>query len=257
MLRLFALAGCLLAAAAVIRAEVPAALRAALEKSAEGRDRWAYTETRTNFHPDGTVKDETIFRIDPSRPYPEQTVPIKIRGRAPSEKDFKKYRERGEKKADARERAEKIGQPMPVRSSRMEAFDLENASLVAEDDTTATYLVPLRKTDRQPFPPEKFEAHVRLNKKSAAMENVSLKLKGAVRAKLIAKLKSGHASLDFTPVHPDFPPVMTSIQVQGTASVLFKSFTQSFSVKRTDLRRVRPYDERFEVRLGPAEALDF
>jgi len=239
------------------RAEIPTSLQTALEKLSEGQNRWAYTETKTNFNPDGSVKDETIIRIDPSKPYPEQSIPVKICGRAPTEKDFKKHRESGEKKADALERAERTGNLPPSRPTLGQQLDLEKTTLSAEDEHTATYLVPLKKTDRQRFPPEKFEVFIRINKQAEAVEAVSLKLKSALRAKLIAKIKEGHATISFTQITPEFPPTMTNMEAQASASVLFKSINQNFSVKRTDVRRVKPYDERFEVKLGPAQAIDF
>jgi hypothetical protein len=238
---------------------VPPELGAALEKLSEGRERWAYTETKINYNPDGTVKDETIFQIDPSKPYPEQRIPIKIRGRAPTEKELKKYRERGEKKAEARARAARLASPPTERSSRTFAslpFDLERVTLHAEDTTTATYRVSLIKTDKQPIPPEKCAILVRIDKQTQTLENISIKLMDSVRIKAVVKLKDGHFNFDFAPVHPDFPPVLTSTQMKAHASLFFKGFAQDSAIKRTDFRRVKPYDERFEVKIGPTEILD-
>jgi hypothetical protein len=245
--------------ALIAHAAAPPELMTAVAKLSEGRDRWAYTETKTNYHPDGTVKDVTIIQVDPSKPYPEQRIPIKIRGRAPTEKDLKKYRERGEKKAEARARAARLPTPKKDESSTTFAslpIDLGAVAVHAEDADTITYRVPLIQNDKQRLPPEKCEMLVSINKQDQTVRNIHGRLTDSVRMKLILKVKNGDFTFDFSRVHPDFPPVPTATRIQAHASMLFKNITQDVAITRTEYRRVTPYDERFEVKLGPLEILD-
>ncbi|MGH7947148.1 MAG: hypothetical protein ACREH8_11955 [Opitutaceae bacterium] len=43
----------------------------------------------------------------------------------------------------------------------------------------------------------------------------------------------------------------------AVASVLFINVGGSMELKRTDLKRVKPFDERFEVQIGTLKAIDF
>ena len=104
---------------------------------------------------------------------------------------------------------------------------------------------------------EKIELLARVNKERRAFENVSLRVRESFRVKLLVKVKGGAAIVDFGVVDPKFVPVMTSITGEGTATILFLKFGGSFDVKRTDFRRVKPYSERFGVKIGPLKALDF
>ena len=43
----------------------------------------------------------------------------------------------------------------------------------------------------------------------------------------------------------------------AAASILFFNIGGSMSLTRTELKRVRPFDERFEVQIGNLKAIDF
>src|SRR5690606_16373865 len=105
--------------------------------------------------------------------------------------------------------------------------------------------------------PEKFLVLARVNKQARQLENVSVRLRESFRSKFVVKVKSGEGSLDFAPVDPKYPPALVAIEGDAVASVLFVSVGGSMQLKRTELKHVRPFDERFDVQIGTLKAIDF
>jgi hypothetical protein len=192
-------------------------LTTALQRVADDFPRWAYTEHRVMRDSAGKVKSEQILRYDPSKPYEQQWTPVMINGREPSDRDRAKYRRRGEEADPERPSAPRRGYP-----TLGEAIELGGATL-AED--TATHWI--------------FE------------------LRESFRAKLVLNVKAGDATLDFVQVDPQAPPALAGISGDADWSILFFSGGASMDLKRTDLRRVKPYAERFEVKIGTIKAIDF
>ena len=242
---------------------VPPLLFDALAKLSQDFDRWAYTETRASTDPYGNPKGETIVRFDPSKPYAEQYTPLKIDGQPPTERQKKSYQTRGERRGDRLMRDEAAGKTPGLDLPRFRlggdnsAIDLERATIAGETETAVTFNVPLRKDAYGTLPVDKLELLARVNKERRAFEDVSLRVRESFRVKLLVKVKGGAASVDFGVIDPKFAPVMTAVQGEGTASVLFLKFGGSLDLKRTDFRRVKPYSERFGVKIGPLKALDF
>ncbi len=268
MRRWFSLLVPLLLLAAPARADnaeppIPPLLLDALTKFSQDFDRWAYTETTSNTDTKGKSKGETIIRFDPSKPYAEQYTPLKIRGQPPTEKQLKDYQKRGEKRGERLERETAEGQAPGGSVGRFRlggdnaAIDLAHAVVERETATAVTYNVPLRNDPKVTLPMEKFELLARINKERRALENVSLRVRDSFRLKLVVKIKGGAASIDFGVVDPKYVPVMTSVTGEGTVSIMFIPFGGSFEMKRTEFQRVKPYSERFGVKIGPMKALDF
>ena len=84
-----------------------------------------------------------------------------------------------------------------------------------------------------------------------------MRLRGSFRAKLIVKVKSGEGTLDFAVINPKYPPTLTAISGDASASVFFISVGGELELKRTELKHVKPFDERFEVQIGTLKAIDF
>ncbi len=63
--------------------------------------------------------------------------------------------------------------------------------------------------------------------------------------------------MDFAVVDPKYGPVMTSATGSFGVSLAFIPLNGIFTNTRTDLERVKPYNERLKVKLGPLEVLDF
>jgi hypothetical protein len=228
-------------------------LTQALEKTAGDLRRWAWTESRVLRDEKGKVKSETVVRFDPSKPYPEQWTPISINQKPPTAKDFEKYRKMGLR---AQKLAEHPGKD-PRRKSLGELIELAKSRVVGETPEQITFEVPLKKDDNIRFPPEKFEVLVRVNKPARALERIAMRLRGSFRAKLIVNVKSGEGTLEFGVVDPKHPPTLLSINGDASVSVLFVSVGGEMDLKRTELKHVKPFDERFEVQIGTLKAIDF
>ena len=228
-------------------------LLAVLQKTADDFRRWAYTEHRIFRDDKGKVKSETQLRYDPSQPYAEQWTPIKINGREPTDRDRAKYRRRGESSAPGPK-----PRPMtPERRSLGELIDVRRSSIAEETDTHLVFEIPLLKSGNERFPPEKFQVQARIRKDTQQLENIAVRLRDSIRAKLVVKVKSGGATLDFEPVDARYPAALTTIRGDAEASVLFVSVGGTLELKRTELKHVKPFDERFEVQIGTLKAIDF
>jgi hypothetical protein len=242
---------------------VPPLLLDALTKLSQDFDRWAYTETRMTTDTKGKPKGDTIIRFDPSKPYADQYLPLKINGLAPTEKQLKEYQKRGEKRGERLARDEAEGKAPGSDAARLRIngenapVDLPHATIASETATSVTFNVPLLRDEKTSLPVEKFELLARVNKERRAFENVSLRLRDSFRMKLVVKIQSGDANIDFTVVDPKFVPVMSDFRGGGVASVMFIKFGGQFDVKRTEFLRVKPYSEKFGVKIGPMKALDF
>ena len=129
--------------------------------------------------------------------------------------------------------------------------------MLEETEATVTYEVPLVKNDNQRLPPEKFRVTARVNKERQAFENVAVRLREAMRLKLIVKLKSGEADLEFTDVDPRFAPPITALRADGEGTILFVRVGGNYAATRKDFKRVTPYGERFKVKLGEMKFLDY
>ena len=250
-------------APAVAGPPVPPLLLDALTKLSQDFDHWAYTETRTSTDLKGKAKGQTVIRFDPSKPYAVQSTPLKIDGKDPTEKQLKEYQKRGERRGErlAREEAEGKAPGDGVARFRLNgenaAVDLPHATVASETEASITYQVPFRRDEKTTLPVEKYEVLARVTKERRAFENVSMRLRDSFRMKLIVNIKSGGANLDFTVVDPKFVPVMSAVVGEGTVSVMFIKFGGQFAVKRTEFQRVKPYSEKFGVKIGPLKALDF
>jgi hypothetical protein len=255
MRKLYAL---LLAAlwAAPLGADTPTLLRDALVKVAQDKGRWAFTESEKMRNGQNKVVDSTVLRFDPSKPYAEQYVPLEIQGHAPTRADLEKYRQRGIQRGRGLEKAEAAGKPTPGRTLG-DVVDLSRATVATEDPATVTFEVPLRADNNERFPPDKFQVLVRVNKEQRALEHVSVHLRAPIRYALVLKVKSGEVAAEFAHVDAKHNPAMISVRGGGAASVLFVSVTRTGEMIRSDFKHVLPYDQRFNVEIGPTKALDF
>ncbi|MEO6873793.1 MAG: hypothetical protein ABI222_03115 [Opitutaceae bacterium] len=242
---------------------VPPLLLGALGKIAKNFDRWAFTEIRQTMDDKGVVKKETILRFDPSKPYAEQYRPLKIDGKPPTEKQLKNFRERGEKRAKKFAQQEAEGKTPGSELPKFEmnggtaSIDLTHATIANETPESVTYEVPLHNDGKGTLPVEKFQLFARVNRASGSFENVALRVRSAFRMKFVVKVKSGEASVEFATVDSAHDPLPVKMSGDGTATILFLKFGGGFEVMRKDFARVKPYGDRFGVKIGPIKALDF
>jgi hypothetical protein len=239
-------------------AEELAQLNALLHKVADDYQRWAYTERRVMRDEKGKLKSDLLLRFDPSKPYPEQWTPLSVNGKAPSERDLRKYREMGERQAPP-----DFARPVSSDSKNRrrptlgESLDLPRSSVAAESATHLLFDLALLKFGNERFPPEKFQVLARVRKDGWVLENIAVKLRESFRSKLIVKVKSGEGALDFAQVDPKHPPALVALNGDASASVFFVSIGGAMALHRTELKHVKPYDERFDVQIGTLKAIDF
>jgi hypothetical protein len=241
-------------------AEQIALFKDAIKNTEQDPNHWAYTETTVKQFGNGKEKGATVVRVDPSKPYAEQFLPLKIDGKPPTEKQLRKYRERGEKhgkqlaggSADPAPFA-----PVPAKSKEKSMkLDLEHPRVVSDDGDTLVFQVPLIDHGTG-IPPDKIEVRVVVAKAARHIRHASLRVLESFRVKVVAKVKAGEGSIDFAVVDPAYGPVMTAATGSFGASLLFVPVNGVFASTRTDWQRVKPYDERFGVKIGPLKALDF
>jgi hypothetical protein len=235
---------------------MPPLLEGALEKYAADYDHWAYTQTVVERNEKGKVLREAVVRFDPSKPYPEQYTPLKIDGELPKQGDLKKYRKQGERREKRLAEAESEGTTAPQKTLG-ELMDLDRATLVEETEQFATFDVPLKKEGNSRLPPEKFKVSVNVAKRTGAFSSIVAELRSPVRAEVIVKIKSGVGRLTFATVQPEFTPAVESISGKGAGSILFVKVGRSYDLKRSDFVRVKPYANKFQVKMGPLKSIDF
>lgn len=251
-------------AARAASAEEVALLKDAMKGSAQDTEHWAYTETMIIRDKKGMIHDENVVRFDPSKPYAEQYTPLKIDGKPPTERQLRKYRKEGEKRGkklhkEAEARAKKNPNDPPQLSIDDEkaVLDLEHSLVTKEENGRITLEIPLRAEKGSEFPIERFEILVQVDKSSRQVERVWFRIKESFRMALVAKIKKGEATIDFTVVDPNFGPVMTSLAGDFGVSFFFIPFNATVSNTRTEWQRVQAYDERFSVKMAPLQLLGF
>lgn len=231
-------------AAAAARAGVPDDLAEAVRKVGADYGRWAYNQRTASFDRHGKPDHETVARFDPSKPYDQQWTLLSRDGHAATPTEVAKHRRDMAK----RERN---------RRTLGELLELEHASRFGETETAIIYEIPLRDEENTRLPPEKFQVLARVGRQSRAFESIEVKVRESWRLKLIVKVKSGNARIDFATIDPAHAPAVTAIEGGGTATVLAVPIGGRFELARTDFKRVTPYDERFQVLIGPLKAIDF
>jgi hypothetical protein len=234
-------------------AAVPQPLEDAIKKLSHDTDRWAYTQTAVQKDGKGKTTSEVVLRFDPSKPYNQQYTPLKIDGKEPTESQVRKYRKMGERI----EEAKTAGKPPAQYKSVGELMDLDNAKVAQEDDKTITYEVPLKKEGNTRLPPDKFLVTARVNKQQRVLENVSARLRAPLREKLVLKVSSGEGQINFKPVDTKYAPPVSEIRGNGAGSILFVPIGRSYELKRDEYKRVRPFDDKFDVQIGTLKAIDF
>jgi len=236
----------------------------AIKNTTQDTERWAYTETTVMKSTKGKVREDTVVRFDPSKPWPEQYTPLKIEGKPPTDRQRKKYRERGEKRGERLARtAEPADATVPDQPAAQKpekgkkvTLDLDNPRVLKDEGDRLVYDAALKAASKD-IPVDKFEVLVVVGKAARQVEHISLRVREAFRVKLVAKVKAGEASADFAVVDPKYGPVMVSATGSFGASLLFVPVNGIFTNTRTEWERVKPYNDRLKVKLGPLEVLDF
>lgn len=215
----------------------------ALRKFGSDANRWAYTQRFVEYKRDGSVDRTWLARFDPSQHYDVQWTLLERDGAKPTESQQNSFQKRRAK----RERE---------RKSLGEVMDLTKATIAFQSSKEIVYEVPLKVGDAR-FPPEKFLSFVTVDRATQTLRLIDVKLKESLRVIGVVSVKSGDARLEFAPVLPEHGPTLTAISAGGEASVLLIPLGGRVEMARTEFKRVTPYDERFQVKLGPLKAIDF
>lgn len=225
-------------------AGVPPALADAIREFGRDANRWAYTQHMVITNGKGRTQDETLVRFDPSQPDDVQWTLLQRDGQPASEAQVKKHR-----KNMARRTKERV--------TLGQLLELPRAVVAAETPTQITYEVPLRKGDNQRLPPEKFQVFVHVGRAKPALGLIEVKLRSSWRVAGVAQVKSGEVRIEFAEVRPEFAPAITRLVAEGRGSLLLVPVASRTEARRTDFKRVTPYNERLKVKLGPLQLLDF
>ena len=141
-----------------------------------------------------------------------------------------------------------------------ELLELKQSVLMAgpgDPAETLTYEVPLANFEGSRLPPGKFRILVRIDRATQALRTIDVKLRDSWRVAGVVKVKSAGARLLFARVLPEFGPALTEISAEGSGTVVFVPVGTRTIATRTDFKHVTPYEDRFNVKIGPLKAIDF
>lgn len=231
----------------------------ALKNGEQDEDHWAYTETVIVRDSKGLLKDETVMRYDPSKPYEEQYTPLKIDGKEPTKRQLRKYREKGVARGKAvarRAQAADKGKKKDSDKDNTVRLDLEHPLVREAGAGRILYEIPLA-GQKSPVPVDKVQVLVEVDPRSRRLTQGRLLVLEAFRVKAIAKVKRGVMRADFTVIDPAFPSVVTHMEGNVGASVLLIPLNATITGDRKEVQRVKAFDERFSVKLAPLQMLGF
>ncbi|MDA8528757.1 hypothetical protein N9K67_08175 [Opitutaceae bacterium] len=224
---------------------------AILAYSADERG-WAYDEVVTAYNRKGKISEVRATRVDPSRPWDQRELLISTEQGPATDRQKKKFQKGREKE---RRRIE-LG--LEDRRRLRDRMNFPLSVIDAENEQTCEYHVPLLPDEETGFPTDKIRMVVNLDPTDETLQKIDARLTEAVRHKAVAKVKDLHLTIEFSRPLPDEEAVaLIKLRGQAAASVLFFPVGGEVQLERSNFRRVTPYDDRFEVQVGPATTLDF
>ncbi|MEO6568679.1 MAG: hypothetical protein ABIO94_07930 [Opitutaceae bacterium] len=200
---------------------------AALGKVGLDADCWAFTETSRSFEDDRV----TTLRYDPSKPPTESSTLLKVDGKAPKPAYLKQWRDEGHEPLPG------LGELPPLSN----IVDVDDVRIFADETTAVVFELPVKASNEE-FPADKFLARFRVNKTTRGFEDFSVKLREAISVKGIAKVTDAGLEARFQTFDPTLAPQPVLLKVGGGVRVLFVKFSRAFEVKRTDFKKVVPFE---------------
>lgn len=238
------------------RTEAVAPLAKVMAAFDRPRGCWAYTVTKTRTV-DG-VATVTVERFDPFEPEARIWTLLSRNGQAPDEKAQADYRE---------ERIQKWKKSLERKSRGTNAEHMARLALLAEfavstpDGGKVTEyrfgrgnlgiaLVGNTGEYRHTYVVDR--AHTTLLQRSMELLTPADMLANAT------KIERLHTTTEYTVIDPALPPFVAKVMAQFRGRILTKD-TGDVTEESvySDYRRVKCYDDRFEVKIGPPSASDF
>jgi len=243
----------------------PPLLAAAFQGFLENQQRWAYTQTTSSPRADGATAPESVVRTDPSQPYDQQSVPLVINGQPPTEKQRLDWAKQSEKQAQRRLKAvEAQAAPDRDQDFRLRVLNrevrpwLDAATVIAEDDLSVTYDIPLQELGGRDAPRvDDHQLTARVSKTRREFVHVTIRQTKLIQVRA-GKNYDGLTEIDFAAPDPQYPSVPTRLTFTMTNKPLLSpAHVISRRSERKDFKRVIPFDERFNVKLAPLNLLEF
>jgi hypothetical protein len=230
------------------RAETPALLDQAVKKLIADENHWAFTQTTQRFDKDGKAAGgPTVERFDPSKPFDQEWQLLAYEGRTPKESELS-YWQRQKQRALRRREEKSLG----------DVLDLEHATLAGETTATATFLVPIMEGASKRFPADQLEVFMDVNKAQRALTAFSVQPRGVFRMAVVLKVESGRVDGRLAVVKPNYAPTLVWLKGAGEGHLFgLIKVGMGAEVNFSDFQRVRPYNDRFEVKIGDVKALNF
>ena len=245
---------------------MPPLLDAVLRKMARDQGHWAYTWTSVWSRRRGRPGAATRTVADPSRPYGQQWWPVLIDGHPPDAPTLQGIRDRGEREAreaENRPPSNEDSEPYAVHmtmdysaSGNQRPVALyDQAKPVQEDGDHVVFDVPLQSDRRTVVLPQfwrHFHLLVRVNRRAENLEHVAIVLQRPIA---LVRVRRFQIDTDYATVDPRYSAVETSMDAEFDATLLVEKYYFRQQVTCSDFRRVTPYGDRFQVRIGPLRSL--
>jgi hypothetical protein len=234
--------------AAAARAEVPAPLGDAIQKLIHDEDHWAFTQKTQRFDKMGKPAGGPIVEhYDPSLPFDQQWELLQYSGHAPTPGELASWRRH--KNTEMKHHGEKgLG----------ELLDLDHAKLLTAGPGQDTYLVPLVKNATRRFPADKVEVLMNVDPAKHTLCSFEARPKGPFRIAGFFKVDSAEAEGRLEVIQSKYAPALVWIKGSGSGK-LFGLFRMGIGIEvnYSDIKRVRPFNDRFDVKIGDIKALNF
>jgi hypothetical protein len=189
---------------------------------------WAYTETSRGLDDN----HQTVVRVDPSKPDAQRVTLLKFDGKPPTPAQLKTWRDQG------RDNTATLGDLPPLTS----VIDFTDLRIAAEETAAVVFELPIVSGNAS-FPAEKFQALFRVNKTRRSLEDISVKMREAIKVAGVVKITDAGLEARFQTFDPAHPPQPVSLKAGGAARILLVKISRSFEATRTDYVRVTPYVE--------------
>jgi len=223
-------------------------LAGAIQKLIADEDHWAFTQTTQRYDksgkPDGGT---TVERYDPSKPLEQEWQLIQYAGHAPTDLETHIWHWQKEK-AMKRHGEKTLG----------DVLDLDHSTDTSETPASVTFLVPILKGASDRFPADKLEVFMSVDKRLGALTAFSLRPKQPFRYAGVVKVESGDLEGRLDVVQDNTTPALVWWKGSGRLRILgLIPVGIGREASYADFKRVTPFSDRFEVKIGDVKALNF